>query len=175
LLGLLLFNGPSHGYVLARAFAPGTPLGGVVHLGASHIYALLAQLERDGLVSGEVKEQGARPPRRVYDIAEAGRASVLRWIDDPVPRPRDVLLDFPLKLYLAQRHDPARALALVRAQHDLFATQLADLAHDLRPAETLAQESFEDLVRDGRIKRLRSTLAWLDHCDAVLAAQAQTS
>src|SRR2546421_6636357 len=108
LLGLLL-DGPCHGYVLARRFAPGTALGDVMHLGASHLYALLARLERDGLVAGERQEAGSRPPRRVYHLTEAGREVALRWIDEPVARPRDVLLDFPLKLYLARHLDPSCA------------------------------------------------------------------
>jgi DNA-binding PadR family transcriptional regulator len=173
LLGLLLLHGPSHGYVLARAFAPGTVLGGVVHLGASHLYALLAQLERDRLITGAVEEQGVRPPRRVYAITDAGRAAVLHWMAEPVPRPRDVLLDFPLKLYLAQRHGPVQALELVRAQREVFSAQLADLEHDLPPREAIEQETFEDLVRDGRVKRIHATLAWLDHCATVLAAHAR--
>jgi DNA-binding PadR family transcriptional regulator len=173
LLGLLLLHGPSYGYDLARTMAPGTVLGSVVHVGASHLYALLAHLERDGLICVTLRSQGARPPRRVCALTEAGRAAVLRWMDEPVSRPREVLLDFPLKLYLAQQHDPARALGLVRSQRDLFAAQLTDLRSELQPAVQIEQETFEDLVRDGRIKRIYSTLAWLDHCADVLTAQAR--
>jgi DNA-binding PadR family transcriptional regulator len=173
LLGLLLLKGSSHGYDLARTIAPGTVLGSVVHLGTSHLYALLAQLEREGLICGTLRGQGARPPRRVYDITAAGRAAVMHWVEEPVSRPREVLLDFPLKLYLAQQQDPARALELVHSQRDLFAAQLADLQSHLRPPGPIEQETFEDLLRDGRIRRIHSTLTWLDHCAAVLAAQAR--
>src|SRR5438270_5405051 len=79
LLGLLL-DGPCHGYDLARRFAPGTALGDVMHLGASHLYALLARLERGGLVAGERREAGWRPPRRVYHLTEAGRQGALRRV-----------------------------------------------------------------------------------------------
>ena len=82
LLGLLL-DGPRHGYDLARAFAPSAPVGNVVHLAASHMYALLSQLERDGLITGECQEQGIRPPRRVYRITEAGCAVLSDWLDAP--------------------------------------------------------------------------------------------
>ena len=126
LLGLLL-EGPSHGYDLARAFAPGTTLGGVVHLSVSHLYALLARLERDALISGEQQAHGARPARRVYGLTAAGREAVQRWVDEPVPRPRDVLLDFPLKLYLAGRLEPMRAVRLVDRQRALFDAYLQEL------------------------------------------------
>ncbi len=168
LLGLLL-DGPSHGYDLARAFSPGTALGSVVHLGASHLYALLGRLERDGLIEGERLDQGARPPRRIFRITEAGRTEVGRWIDEPVARPRDVLLDFPLKLYLAQRLDPARARALIAHQRALFAAYLADL--EVEPLQTGSDrdETFMALVREGRIERTRSTVEWLDRCARALA------
>ncbi|MDB5075654.1 MAG: PadR family transcriptional regulator [Chloroflexi bacterium] len=170
LLGLLL-DGPSHGYILARAFAPGTALGSVVYLGASHLYALLIQLERDGFIEGERLEQGARPARRVYRITDAGRAEVLRWIDEPVGRPRDVLIDFPLKLYLAQRLDTSRALNLVMHQRNLFASYLKDLEHEIRQTDSAKDQSFLSLVLDGRIERTKSTLAWLEHCASALAVQ----
>lgn len=170
LLGLLL-EGPRHGYDLARAFAPGTALGSVVHLGASHLYALLARLERDGLLRGRREEGGPRPARRMYHLTETGRATVQDWLDDPVGRPRDVLVDFPLKLYLAQRLDRGRAGALVRHQRDLFVTYLADLERDLAGVDSTADGVFLRLLHQGRIARTRSTLEWLERCQAAFGAE----
>jgi DNA-binding PadR family transcriptional regulator len=171
LLGLLL-DGPSHGYDLARAFAPTTVIGGVVHMGTSHLYALLTRLERDGLIAGELREQGLRPPRRVYQITETGRASLRRWLDEPVARPRDILVDFPLKLYLTQRQSLERAIALVIHQRALFAAYLADLEREPQPEESAADRTLICLLREARIERTRSTVAWLDHCAETLAAPA---
>jgi hypothetical protein len=61
----------------------------------------------------------------------------------------------------------------VHSQRDLFAAQLADLQGNLHPNGPIEEETFEDLVLDGRIRRIHSTLAWLDHCATVLAAQAR--
>src|SRR5690349_20886230 len=83
LLGLLL-EGPAHGYDLARHFTPGTALGDVMRLGASHLYALLGRLERDGLIAGERQESGSRPPRHAYHLTPQGRAAVQGWVDEPV-------------------------------------------------------------------------------------------
>jgi DNA-binding PadR family transcriptional regulator len=171
LLGLLL-DGPCHGYNLARAFAPGTALGRVAHLGPSHVYALLAHLERDGLLSGERLEQAARPPRRVYQITEAGRSAVLHWVEEPVARPRDTLLDFPLKLYLARHLDPARAQALVAGQRARFVAYLAELEHEDLRAYAAEDAAFLRLLLDGRIRRTRDTLAWLDCCAEMLREDA---
>jgi DNA-binding PadR family transcriptional regulator len=43
-------------------------LDSIMHLGASHLYALLAHMEQDSLVRGHLLDQGARPPRRVLAI-----------------------------------------------------------------------------------------------------------
>jgi DNA-binding PadR family transcriptional regulator len=171
LLGLL-HAGPSHGYDLARAFAPTTVFGSVVHLGASHLYALLTGLERHGLIVGERQEQGVRPPRRVYQLTEAGRAALWRWLDEPVARPRDVLLDFPLKLYLTQRLAPERALSLVTHQRAQITAYRATLEQDTPPEGSAVDQTFLSLLRDARIERTRSTLAWLDRCADVLATSA---
>jgi len=161
LLGLLL-EGPGHGYDLARHFAPGSALGAVLRLGSSHLYALLGRLEKDGLIVGERLDAGAHPPRRVYHVTEAGRAAVLRWIDKPVERPREMLLDFPLKFYIARRR---RLLVgfLEQMEREKGA-----------PTERTegAEDEFIALMRDGRIARTRASLDWLDHCAAALRVDA---
>lgn len=168
LLGLLL-GGPRHGYDLARYFMPGTALGDVMHLGASHLYNLLARLERDGLVSSQRQETGTRPARRVYQLTEEGRAAALRWIEEPVARPRDALLDFPLKLYLARRLDPARAAALLAHQRALFELHAQRLEEEAAQPLEGADAAFIALVRQGRLARTRAVLDWLALCQADMA------
>lgn len=171
LLGLLL-HGPRHGYDLARSFAPGSALGHVVHLGPSHLYALLARLERDGLINGERLESGSRPPRRVYHLSETGRAAALRWVEQPAPRPRDMLLDFPLKLYMARQMGPATAMTLITRQRDLFLGYLRQLEEEAQaPRADDAEANFIALLREGRIARTQATLDWLDRCAEALVPQ----
>jgi DNA-binding PadR family transcriptional regulator len=172
LLGLLL-QGPRHGYDLTRSFAPGTPLGATIHLGVSHLYALLARLEHDGLIVGESLEQDLLPPRRVFQLTEAGRAAILRWLDEPVPRPREVLLDFPLKLYLAQRHDPSHAASLIARQRALFVDFLTELEQEQAAPALDLDTLYLSLLRDARILRIQATLTWLDHCATLLQARTQ--
>ncbi|HVC82173.1 MAG TPA: PadR family transcriptional regulator [Chloroflexota bacterium] len=167
LLGLLV-EGPRHGYDLIHAFAPSTPLGSTIHLGTSHLYALLARLEKDGLIAGDSRAQDAHPPRHIFHITETGHAAVLTWLDEPVARPRDVLLDFPLKLYLAQRLDPARTDGLITRQRVLFTEFLRDLETESLPAGDPLDDMFLALLREARIARTRATLAWLDRCEELL-------
>ena len=170
LLGLLI-DGPCHGYDLARHFVPGSALGAVLRLGSSHLYALLGRLEKDRLIVGERRDDGVRPPRRVYQVTEAGRAAVLRWIDEPVGRPREMLLDFPLKLYIARRQDPARAGRLVVRQRRLLQVFMKQLERE-KGALTDGEEedAFIALMRDGRIARTKASLDWLDQCAATIEA-----
>ena len=170
LLGMLV-DGPRHGYDLARAFVPGTAIGSIVHLATSHMYALLSHMEREGLIEGEYQEQGLRPTRRVYRITETGSAAFSRWIDTPVARPRDVSLEFQLKLYLTQRLDRERALTLVGHQREHFAAYLADLEREPQQDSPPTDRAFLRLLREARIERTRSTLTWLDLCAQTLAAQ----
>jgi DNA-binding PadR family transcriptional regulator len=172
LLGLLL-QGPRHGYDLIRSFAPGTPLGATIHLGISHLYALLARLEQDGLIAGESQEQVLSPPRRVFQLTETGRAAILAWLDEPVSRPREVLLDFPLKLYLSQHHDPSHAALLIGRQRALFAALLAELEQTEGTPAPDSDSLYMSLLREGRILRIRATLTWLDHCAARLQTPPQ--
>lgn len=163
LLGLLL-DKPAHGYDLARHFARGSALGDVIHLSPSHLYALLARLERDGLIAGEVQDAGALPQRRVYRLTESGRDAVDRWIDQPVSHPRDMRLDFPLKLYMARSSGDARVAELIDRQRAIFHAYIERLQSQENPGATPEDAAFIDLMRQGRIGRARSALDWLDLC-----------
>jgi DNA-binding PadR family transcriptional regulator len=163
LLGLLIEEA-RHGYDLTRFFAPGSALADIVHLSPSHLYALLGRLERDGLIVGRREEVGPYPPRRVYELSEAGRAAVLRWLDEPVDHPRDMRIDFPLKLYLARRLDPDRAASLVERQRDLFSSYVSRLEREDVSTATDENAAFIALMREGRLGRLRAALSWLDRC-----------
>ena len=77
LLGLLRRE-PRHGYELAREFAPDTPLGEVVHLEMSMLYALLKKLERDGLrplVDGDAGIAPAAQDLRADRVRPSGARS----------------------------------------------------------------------------------------------------
>jgi PadR family transcriptional regulator AphA len=163
LLGLLLRE-PAHGYDLARRFGRGSALGDVVHLSASHLYALLSRLERDGLLVGEVREAGGLPQRRVYRLSEMGRTAVEHWIDQPVSHPRDMRIDFPLKLYIARDFGPARVADLIARQRAVFEDYIARLLVEEKPANTDEDAAFIDLMRIGRIGRAEAALDWLAQC-----------
>jgi PadR family transcriptional regulator AphA len=163
LLGLLLSK-PAHGYDLSRHFAPTSALGDVIRLSESHLYALLSRLERDGLIVGEVQDAGNHPQRRVYRLTDPGEGAVQRWIDEPVSHPRDMRIDFPLKLYIARDASPARAAELITRQRTVFGEYIARLQGEEKLADTDEDAAFLNLMRMGRIGRAQAALDWLDRC-----------
>jgi hypothetical protein len=125
---------------------------------------MLSRLERAGLIRGRREEVGSYPPRRVYELTQAGRDAVLWWIDEPVEHPRDMRIEFPLKLYLARQLDAGRARTLVEHQRSLFSSYVARLEREPLPRDSEGDAGFIALMRAGRIGRLRAALSWLDRC-----------
>jgi PadR family transcriptional regulator, regulatory protein AphA len=163
LLGLLL-SGPSHGYDLARQFTAGSALGDVIHLSPSHLYALLGRLERDGMIAGEQQDAGNHPRRRVYHLTPAGEQAVQRWIDGPVSHPREMRIDFPLKLYIARGFGTERVAELIDRQRAVFQAYIARLERDANPSVMDDDAAFLNLMRIGRIGRAQAALDWLGYC-----------
>jgi DNA-binding PadR family transcriptional regulator len=163
LLGLLL-QGPAHGYDLSRHFARASALGDVIRLSASHLYALLARLERDGMIAGEVQDSGKHPQRRVYRLTDTGREAVQHWVDEPVGHPRDMRIDFPLKLYIARGFGPERIEELIGRQRAVFQEYIARLEAQDIPSDTEDDAAFLNLMRIGRIGRAQAALDWLQEC-----------
>ena len=156
LLGLLRRE-PRHGYDLAREFGPDTPLGEVVHLELSMLYALLKKLEREGYVRSVTQQQGARPPRKVFELTEAGHDALDQWLAEPVERTRDLRLEFLLKLYIARDADDGIAQRLIDSQHDICARHITSLQEQI-DSET---DSFRRLVLEMRMAQNAALLEWL--------------
>lgn len=163
LLGLLL-SGPSHGYDLARQFTTDSALGDIIHLRPSHLYALLTRLERDALIAGEMQDAGNHPQRRVYHLTTDGDEAVQRWIDEPVSHPREMRIDFPVKLYIARRFGTERVAELIDRQRAVFEAYIARLERKAKPAVTDDDADFLNLMRLGRIGRAQAALDWLRYC-----------
>src|SRR5664279_1928569 len=87
LLGLLEAS-PRHGYDLKRAhdelFRSERPLA------YGQVYATLARLLKNGLVTVEATEPGEGPDRKRYAITDDGVSDVQRWLSTP-ERPQEYL------------------------------------------------------------------------------------
>ena len=170
ILGLLRER-PMHGYEIARHFKPEEDLGQVMPADMSTIYTFLKDLQEHGLIHGVQVTVGARPPRKVFSLADDAEAFFLDWLRRPVARMREVRLDFLLKLYFAQQHGVAEARALMRAQ-------LAACQNYLERQKLHAQDvdpiSFESLVLESKLTAAESILEWLHRIAARVASHRRT-
>src|SRR5262245_48213282 len=101
LLGFLRQQ-PMYGYEIHQKLLEATGLGLVWRLKQSQLYALLIKLEREGFVTVTLEHQEARPPRKMFELTEAGRNAFLDWVQQPVAQGRKLRLDFLAKLYFAR-------------------------------------------------------------------------
>jgi PadR family transcriptional regulator, regulatory protein AphA len=165
ILGLLLLDdGAGHGYDLARHFGEGQPLGGVLRLEPGMLYHHLKKLARAGWATSTVEPQGARPPRQIYRITEAGRSELLRWLREPVAHTREIRLEFLVKLYFARRLDPVAATRLIAGQRETcerLEQSLASRLAKVDAADPGDEQAFVRLVLELRLAQTRAAIDWL--------------
>jgi len=145
-----LRSGPAHGYDLARAI--GRDVGGVWRLGQSQVYALLARLERDGLVGHSRQEQDGRPARKVYAITPAGRRAFGSWVKRPVPGVRDIRLELLTKLHFCDP-DAGRRLVL---------DQIAVLKRSAVSMRRRRARGIEARAVSFRLAMIEAAIGWLE-------------
>jgi DNA-binding PadR family transcriptional regulator len=114
----LVEEGPTHGFAVARAMAPGGEVGRVWAMRRPLVYRTLEQLEARELtrVAGtEASDSG--PPRTLIAANGDGARMVGEWLREPVEHLRDARSELMLKLLFLDRRsaDPAPLLAAQRA------------------------------------------------------------
>ena len=165
LLGLLRRE-PLHAYEMYQRLRRGDALGRVWQLKQSHLYALLARLEEQGLIAGAIAAQGARPPRRMLALTAEGVAAYTAWVEAPVRHGRDFRLEFLAKLACAASEGPATVTTLIARQRATCATWQRDL-HE-RIAAIPDSRPYDRLVLEFRVGQIVAILAWLERCEREL-------
>jgi len=181
ILGLLASDeAGSHGYDLARSFAPGEPLGEILRLEPGMLYHHLKQLERSVSVKQTTVQAGNRPPRQIYQITDNGLARLRKWMQSPVGHTREIRLDFLVKLYFAQKLDPALATSLVTTQLTILREVRASMenaAEELPAGADATSTQFLESVRALRLAQTDAAIHWLEsrQSDAEQAALRNTT
>src|SRR4051794_1880954 len=122
------------------------------------VYQALDRLVRDGLArpGGTTREAG-RPERTIYEITEAGAATLRRWLTDMLPTPAREFPEFPAALAFLPILAPAEVRTLLERRAVALAEKLADMAAQAPPG---LPRLF--LIEDEyRATMLRAELAWL--------------
>lgn len=144
------------------------------------IYRTLRAMEADGWVQVTEVAQRGRPDKKVYTVAEAGRAELARWIAAPLAGRGSSVVDNRLReLAVKLRGAGAGDLAAVREQ---AADLRAERAQRLDVYRALEKKQFPDpgsltgtalhqyLVLRGGIRAEESAIDWLDEVGAALRA-----
>lgn len=168
----ILDHGPCYGYQLRAEFDRRT--GSTWPLNVGQIYNTLERLERDGLAEkGATDELG-----HVYwEITDAGRAEVSRWLTDPVERSPGTRDELAIKVALAATLPGVDVATVVQTQRRASVSALdalqadSDTGADADTPEELARA----LVVDAMIQQAEAELRWLDRVEQRLAARPPTA
>jgi len=152
----LLAAGSRHGYEIKRAHDERLPQAKPLAFG--QVYATLARLARDGLVTQAGEVQAAGPVATAYELTDDGRAALERWLADvepPGPQASALLAKVVVALLVAGGD---RAREYLVAQRRAHAARLRELT----AAKTAPGASLGDVIAaDFAIAHLDADLRWL--------------
>jgi DNA-binding PadR family transcriptional regulator len=139
-------------------------------LNAGQIYSTLARLERDGLVVGHSVEGDSRR-KRLYELTDAGRAELDRWVETPVPGTR-LKDEFFMKFVVVVSARLAEPRTLIEVQRREYLQSLRDLDALLTAnGKGVAAE----LLVEGAVLHAKADLEWLDLIEQRLIPQEEST
>ena len=155
------------GYDLARRFDKS--IGYFWTATHQQVYKVLARMEAAGWVTVTVLAQDGRPDKKRYDLTEAGRAELARWIGGPA-EPELTRSELAVKVRGASYGDVRLVAAEVERHRDLHAERLDSyLANEKRdfpdPSRLRGAKLHQYLVLRGGISYERGAIEW---CDEIL-------
>jgi DNA-binding PadR family transcriptional regulator len=122
------------------------------------VYQALDRLVRDGLArpAGTARD-GGRPERTTYEITDAGRGELHRWVTGRLPAPAREFPEFPVALAFLSILAPAQARDLLAERASAQAARLAAIEEQAPPG---LPRLF--LIEDEyRAAMLRAEVSWL--------------
>jgi PadR family transcriptional regulator, regulatory protein AphA len=167
LLGFLR-DEPSYPYQVHQRLEQTPMLHLVWQIKQRQTYALLERLEEAGFLESSTVVQGRRPPRRMVQLTERGRAMFAEWLVQPVAHGRAFRQEFMAKLYFAQHAGAETVGVLITRQRAVLSERLDAFKKQLAALSGI--EPLDRLVIQFRIGQLDATLHWLDQCEATLCS-----
>ena len=153
----LVDEGPTHGFAVARAMAPGGDVGRVWAMRRPLVYRTLEVLEGLELTrTAGTEASTAGPQRTLVEPTFEGRRRVAEWLADPVEHVRDARSELILKLLFLDRRgaDPG---ALLDAQRERFRD------HEQQLRTTFAQaEGFDRTLALWRVENTAAAVRFVD-------------
>ncbi len=158
ILGLIAEE-PLHGYEVKTRFE--AMLGGTWEVNIGQVYSTLERLERDELVEA-VGERGDRG-RLAYQVTDAGRAELQRWLSEPDAAPQQIHDELFVKLMLIRRLANGNLEGLIARQRRVYLQRLRDLAELERRARAEQRPDLLLLLK-GAVIHTEADIKWLDAC-----------
>lgn len=130
----------------------------------AQIYRTLDKLVKQGWITCTVEIQYDRPNRKVYNVTEAGKAELIRWLQCPQPLPtvREPLL---VQLFFAAQLPNEAIIHLLEQQLVARREKLAECEKiELPTLEDLAasrEQIMQRLVLELAIRREQTYIDWL--------------
>ena len=156
---------PLHGYEINRRLLETPELRLVWRVKQGRLYALLSRLEEEGLLDAILEPQDGRPPRKVYHLTSDGARAFDRWLTQPVQLPREMRLEFMLKLYFALLAGRETALQLINGQLKICERWLATQTGSDTPSD------YARAVRRYRRGHIEAIRDWLAQLPAELVSR----
>jgi len=159
----LLDRKPMHGYELYQELCEMKGISLVWNIKQGLLYAILDKLEEQGFLTSHLIQGETYPPRKVFHLTEAGKASLQTWLKTPVRRARDIRQEFLAKLIVARRYGISEVLELIHIQQRVCQTWIDDLQTN---APSPNQEQLDEwFVYSFRLNREQAALQWLKICE----------
>jgi DNA-binding PadR family transcriptional regulator len=144
-----------------------TEFENIWHGSQSQTYNILNRLEAQGYINPTEVEQEKLPPRQLLYITEAGIQRFEAWLDKPTkPSVHAIRVEFISRLYFMQLYYPQKVPQMIKTQADVVADGLNRLEENLRNLP--ANQAFNRLALELRIKLLISVIDWLNDCGEAL-------
>lgn len=167
LLGFL-YGESMHGYDLHRKLV--TNLGQVWHVSQSQAYAILKRLESHGYIASQATPQEKLPPRQLSHITSFGREQFENWVQTPSGgSARAIRMEFLTRLYFTRQYAPKNTGALFSAQETETKKHIRRLEEILESLP--AEQIFNRMSLDMRLRQLKSVLEWLADCHQAFVAE----
>jgi len=131
----------------------------------AQIYRTLDRLEEQGWTASHMEIQQSRPNRKIYQITDAGRAELARWLVTPQPLPihREPFL---VQLYFAAGLGKETILSRLEEQMEAHKTQLRSYQETPGPPPQATGDraaALAALTLDLGLCSEQMYLDWLDH------------
>jgi DNA-binding PadR family transcriptional regulator len=130
LLGLLNYR-PATGYDLKATFEKSINLFWNASL--PQIYRTLNQMEKKDWLSFKVEHQDGKPSRKIYNLTDAGKKELQKWLSKPPELP-EIKNNMLVKIFFGNRMDKKDLTVNLRKWRERYIKLLEKLGPELKSA-----------------------------------------